>query len=106
MPKMLYNFPRSSPRLLVGVLAILSLCFIVQWQHSQRSELWTIPKLEKVVNQKEVLQSFIARLHQHPPARDSLELPEGLQILRIEEISMLQQSRIRRWSSSFPSIKM
>jgi alpha 1,2-mannosyltransferase len=84
---MLYNFPRNSPRLLVGVLAILSLCFIVQWQHSQRSELWTIPKVGKVVDQKEVLQSFITRLHEHPPARDSLDLPEGLQILRIEEIN-------------------
>ncbi|KAI9643884.1 mannosyltransferase [Ciborinia camelliae] len=91
---MLFNSPRNSPRLLFAILlTILSLCFLFQWQQdSSNPKSWKlVPKFGEIKDQirdpKERFQSFLPRLLEHVPSNESLELPEGYLLIRIEDIN-------------------
>lgn len=87
---MLFNPHRNSPRLVfVAFLALLSLCSLFQWQQdSSNPKSWKlIPKLNEIKDPKARFLSFLPRLLEHKPSNESLELPEGYLLVRIEEIN-------------------
>ncbi|ESZ92341.1 hypothetical protein SBOR_7290 [Sclerotinia borealis F-4128] len=87
---MLFNPPRNSPRLMFAVLlTVLSLCFLFQWQQdSENSKSWKpLPNFSEVKDPKARFLSFLPRLLEHSPSNESLELPEGYLLIRIEEIN-------------------